>query len=66
MVEVVRVELTTSTFVELSQIKLHPPGQGRTPSTGNVFNTYKPIENSQDYFEYVDQKLIYNLFPNQK
>ena len=44
MVEVVRVELTTSTFVELSQIKLHPPGQGRTPSTGNVFNTYKPIK----------------------
>jgi len=30
----------------------------------NVFT--KPIKNAQDYFEYVDQKLIYNLLPNQK
>lgn len=30
----------------------------------NVFP--KPIKNSQDYFEYVDQKLIYNLLPNLK
>ena len=43
---------------------------------GNMLKSYenyfeknlfpKPIKNSQDYFEYVDQKLIYNLLPNQK
>ena len=43
---------------------------------GNMLESYenyfeknlflKPIKNSQDYFEYVDQKLIYNWLPNQK